>query len=63
MADRDIANVVWDERRHHIEVTYVDGESERLVGSESVAFVLAKNAGLSRVSGPDDTCQWSRVPA
>jgi hypothetical protein len=62
MADREITSVVWHQRHHHIDVTYLGGHTERLMGSEAVAFVLAKNAGLSLAPASDDTRRWVRDP-
>ena len=62
MADRDIVAVVWDERHHRIDVIYAEGEAERVWGSEAVAVVLAKNAGLCAVSASEGTRRWVRDP-
>jgi hypothetical protein len=62
MTERDITSVVWHERHHRIDVIYVEGDSDRLWGSEAVAVVLAKNAGLSAVNAPVGTREWVRDP-
>jgi hypothetical protein len=62
MAERDITSVVWHERGHRIEVTYAEGDTDRLRGSEAVAVVLAKNAGLSAVAAPEGSRRWARHP-
>ncbi len=62
MEERAITSVVWHERGHRIEVTYLGGDSDRLWGSEAVAVVLAKNAGLSAVPAPQGSRRWVRDP-
>ena len=62
MRDRDITSLIWHERRNRIDVFYVEGDSERMWGSEAVAVVLAKNAGLTPVTAPDGTRRWVRRP-
>ena len=47
---------------YRIEVTYLGGDSDRLSGSEAVAVVLAKNAGLSAVPAPRAAADGSATP-
>lgn len=58
MGERERTSVVWREDTHQIDVTYRDGESDRLIGSETVAAVLAADAGLAYVKIIDGTPRW-----
>jgi len=60
MAERNIKSIVWHEGRDRIDVIYVEGDTDRLWGSESVAVVLAKNAGLTAVPAPEGARRWAR---
>jgi len=62
MAERGINSIVWHHGRDRIDVIYVEGDTDRLWGSESVAVVLANNAGLTAVSAPEGTRRWVRDP-
>ena len=54
----DIVSVLWVERGHQFEVTYVDGAVNRRQGSLQVATELAERAGLQIVPAPPGTVQW-----
>ena len=60
MARRQLASVVWHQRGYGIDLIYVEGESERIVGSVEVAALLAEDAGLDPVPTPDDTLRWAQ---
>jgi len=60
--EREIASVVWHQRGHDIEVIYVEGDVEHLVGSEAITTVLAADAGLSITPTTDSTVRWVRDP-
>jgi len=62
MAERQIASIVWHQSGHHIEVIYVEGEPDRMVGAEQVATELAENAGLRLVSTGDGKFRWTQDP-
>jgi hypothetical protein len=57
---RKIASVVWYRRGQRIEVNYVEGDSDTLVGDEAVVSQMAENEGLWSVPGPEDTRRWVR---
>jgi hypothetical protein len=62
MAEREIASVVWYQKDHQIEVTYVEGGFDRLFGSREVAMVLATDAGLrlTTTADDDDKARWAQ---
>jgi len=61
--EREIASVVWHQRGHDMEVIYVEGDAEHLVGSEAITAGLAANAGLSIMPTTDGTVRWVRDPS
>lgn len=60
MIDREIAGVVWHQRGHRIEVIYVEGTPDHLVGTEAIAALLAGDAGLALIDSPPDSLRWAR---
>jgi hypothetical protein len=58
--NRDLAVIVWDEKTHWLDLTYFEGEPDSLIASESVAAILAADAGLTAVPGADGTRRWVR---
>lgn len=60
MIDREIAGVVWHQRGHRIEVIYVEGTSDHLVGTEAIAALLADDAGLALIDSPIESLRWTR---
>ena len=62
MAERERTGVVWREDTHQIEVSYRDGASDQLIGSETVAAVLAADAGLDHVKAGDGIWSWVKPP-
>ena len=57
---RQIASVIWHQQGHHIEVIYVEGEPDRIMGAEAVAADLARSAGLTLVSTRNGVFRWLR---
>ena len=53
---------MWHQAGHHIDVIYVEGEPEHLVGSQMAAAELALTARMSVVSSSDGTIRWVRDP-
>jgi hypothetical protein len=62
MAAREIASIVWHQFGHHIDVIYVEGEPDRIIGAEIVATQLAESVGLATVPTAPGTIRWIRNP-
>jgi hypothetical protein len=56
----EIVDLIWHRRGDQICITYVEGHTDRMVGSETVATVLAQDAGLSPVEAINSTRRWAR---
>lgn len=63
MAERKIDSIVWHRADEHVDVIYVEGEPDRLMGSEHVVTELARSVGLHIAPGvPPSTVRWVRYP-
>jgi hypothetical protein len=62
VAEREIAAIVWHEASEVVELVYVEGEPDRLVGTRSVVTDLARSVGLDIVPTPPGTVRWARPP-
>jgi hypothetical protein len=62
MAQREIATIVWHQLGHHIDVIYVEGEPDNIIGAQIVAAQLAESVGLAMVPTPPGTIRWTRHP-
>jgi hypothetical protein len=58
MAGYELVSIVWHQQGHVIDLNYVHGEPEHMIGSEAITAMLAKDAGLDAVPTPDDTSRW-----
>ena len=58
MAGYELVSIVWHQQGHRIDLIYVHGEPEHMIGSEAITAMLAKDAGLDAVPTPDDTHRW-----
>jgi hypothetical protein len=58
MAEREVASIVWHQVGNHIDVIYVEGDPEHLVGTQMAAAELALTAQLHVVSTSDGTVRW-----
>jgi len=58
MAGYGLVSIVWHQQGHRIDLNYVHGEPEHMMGSEAITTMLAKDAGLDVVPPPDDTRRW-----
>jgi len=58
MAGFGLVSIVWHEWSHEIDLIYLHGQPDHLVGSETVTSLLAQDAGLDPVPTPDDTRRW-----
>ena len=55
MLNREITSVVWQERGHRIEVTYVEGDPDSFEGDELVISQMAENEGMWSIPSVDGT--------
>jgi hypothetical protein len=62
MAERDIASIVWHQEGDQVDLHYLEGEPDRLVGAETVVAELAASVGLTLVPSPPGTIRWVRDP-
>ena len=58
MAGYQLVSIVWHQQGHRIDLNYVHGEPDHMIGSEAITAMLAKDAGLDAVPTPDDTRRW-----
>jgi hypothetical protein len=58
VSSHDLAGVIWHRHGHTIEIFYVEGEPDQLVGTEAVAEAFARDAGLRRLPTPRDKACW-----
>lgn len=58
MAAREIASVVWHLESHQIEIIYVVEESEVLIGTASMAGILARESGLIELKAREGRLCW-----
>lgn len=63
MAELEIASIVWHEAGDRVELIYVEGHSEQLIGARHVVAELAENVGLVSAPGPPGTVRWVRGPS
>lgn len=62
MAEREVASIVWYQVGHHIDVIYVAGDPDHLVGTEVYTAELALEAQLRVVPTSDGTVRWVKDP-
>jgi hypothetical protein len=62
MAERDIDSIVWHQEGDQVDLHYLEGEPDRLVGAETVVAELADSVGLTIVPSPPGTIRWVRDP-
>ena len=60
MAEREIVSIVWYQEGDQVDVHYLEGEPDRLVGSETVVAQLADSVRLTIVPSPPGTIRWAR---
>jgi len=59
---REIVSVVWKELGNRIEVTYAEGESQRVRAGPALAADIARDAGLTVVPTRDGMARWEKDP-
>jgi hypothetical protein len=62
MAEREIVSIIWHESSDQVDLIYVDGQPDRLIGARAVVTELAESVGLVNVPAPPGTLQWVRDP-
>jgi len=62
VTDREITGIVWYEAGEVVDLVYLDGEPDRLVGTRAVVAELARSVGLVIVPAPPGTIRWARLP-
>ncbi len=60
MAEREIVAVVWHEHTHTVDVVYVEGQPDTLMGTRKMAAQMAQGMGLELVPTPPGTVLWAR---
>jgi hypothetical protein len=60
MLKREMTAVVWHERGHRIEVTYVEGDPDFFEGDELVISQMAENEGMWLIPSVEGTRRWVR---
>lgn len=60
MAERDVVAVVWHEHTHSIDIVYVEGNPDTLMGTERMATQMAAGFKLDVVPSPTGTVLWVR---
>jgi hypothetical protein len=60
MAEREIVGIVWHQIGDLVDLIYVEGSPDRLVGALPVVTELADSVGLVMVPTPPGTVHWAR---
>ena len=60
MAEREIISIIWHQQGDQVDLVYLAGESDRLVGAQDVVAELARSVGLVSVPSASGTIRWVR---
>jgi hypothetical protein len=60
MAEREIVGIVWHQVGDQVDLSYVEGAPDRLVGALPVVTELADSVGLTIVPAAPGTMRWAR---
>ena len=63
MAERVVVAVVWHPHTHSIDVVYVEGHPDTMMGTQRMAAQMAEGFGLELVPTPAGTVLWVRPPS
>jgi len=63
VAQREVVAVVWHLHTHSIDVVYVDGRPDTLMGTRKMAAQMAEGFGLELVPASPDTVLWAKDAA
>lgn len=58
MAEREVVAVVWHKHTHSIDVVFVDGHPDTLMGTQKMAAQMAEGFGLDLVPTTAGTLLW-----
>jgi hypothetical protein len=61
MTEREIVGIVWHQAGDQVDLVYVEGPPDRLVGALPVVTELADSVGLVIVPTPPGTIRWARA--
>ena len=60
VAEREIVAIVWHEHTHSIDMVYVDGHPDTLMGTKKMAAQMAGGFGLDLIPTSTGTVLWVR---
>ena len=60
MVEREIVGIVWHQLGDLVDLVYIEGPPDRLVGALPVVTDLAESVGLVIVPTPPGTARWVR---
>jgi hypothetical protein len=61
VVERQIVAVVWHDHTHTIDVVYVEGHPDTLMGTMKMAAQMAEGFGLVLVPTPEGTTLWVKA--
>jgi hypothetical protein len=56
---REVVAVVWHQHTHSIDVVYVEGHPDTMMGTQKMAAQMAEGFGLELVPTPPGTVLWA----
>ena len=62
MAEREVVAVVWHLHTHSIDIVYVEGHPDTLMGTRKMAGQMAEGYGLELAPASSDTILWVKDP-
>lgn len=60
MPEREIVAIVWHVHTHSIDLVYVDGHPDTLMGTRKMAAQMAEGFGLELIPTSEGTVLWVR---
>jgi hypothetical protein len=61
VAERVVVAVVWHQHTHSIDVVYVDGHPDTLMGTQKMAAQMAEGFALELVPTSEGTLLWVKT--
>ncbi len=62
MAEREVVAVVWHLHTHSIDIVFVEGHPDTLMGTRKMAAQMAEGFGLELVPTSSGTILWVKGP-
>jgi hypothetical protein len=62
VAEREVVAVVWHLHTHSIDIVYVEGHPDTLMGTRKMASQMAEGFGLELVPTSSATILWVKGP-